>query len=119
MRRHRDNLHADSFANQSRASVSAAARFGEKMFFTCIELTLQTMLLGFEAQSVIGLRLRKLADGGPAALTETHRMMTEKTAALAEAAATFGAGGTVSNVVRRLRTHVQANEARLLGSLSL
>ena len=86
------------------------------MFLTCIELTLQTMLLGIEARSVINLRLRKLADGGPAALTETHRMVTEKTAALAEAAATFGAGGTVASVVRRLRAVVQANEVRLLGS---
>ena len=86
------------------------------MFFTCIELTLQTMLLGIEAQSVISLRLRKLADGGPAALAETHRMVTEKAAALVEAAVTFGTGGTVSSVVRRLRTHVQANEVRLLGS---
>jgi hypothetical protein len=85
------------------------------MFLTCIELTLQTMLLGIEAQSVIGLRMRKLADGGPAALTETQRMVTEKAAALAEAAATFRAGGTVFSVVRRLRTHVQANEVRLLG----
>ena len=85
------------------------------MFLTCIELTLQTLLLGFEAQSVIGLRIRTLAVGGPAAVTETHRMVTEKAAAFAEAAATIGAGGTVSSVVRRLRAHVQANEVRLLG----
>jgi len=85
------------------------------MFFTCIELTFHTMLLGLEAQSVIGLRIRKLADGGPAALMETHRMVTEKVSALTEAVATLGSGGTVSGVVRRLRAHVQANETRLLG----
>ena len=85
------------------------------MFLTCIELTWQTLLLSFEAQSVISLRIRKLADGGPAAVTETHRMVTEKAAAVAEAAVTLGAGGTISSVVRRLRAHVQANEVRLLG----
>jgi hypothetical protein len=73
------------------------------MFLTCMELTLQTLLLGFEAQSVISLRMRKLADGGPAAVTETTRMITEKAAAITEAAATFGAGGTLHSVVRRLR----------------
>ena len=85
------------------------------MFLTCIELTWQTLLLSFEAQSVISLRIRKLADGGPAAVTETHRMVTEKAAAVAEAAVTLGAGGTIFSVVRRLRAHVQANEVRLLG----
>lgn len=85
------------------------------MFLSCLELTWQTMLLGLEAQSVISLRMRKLADGGPAAVTESHRMVAEKVAAAAEAAATLGAGGTTSSVVRRLRAHVQANEVRLLG----
>src|SRR5688572_13075830 len=91
------------------------ARFGEKMLLNYIELTLQTMLLGCEAQSVIGLRMRKLAQGGPAALTETHRMLSEKIAALAESIVILGAGGTAFGVVRGLRVHVQANEARLLG----
>ena len=85
------------------------------MLLNYIELTLQTMLLGCEAQSVIGLRMRKLAQGGPAALTETHRMLSEKIAALAESAAILGAGGTAFGIVRGLRVHVQANEARLLG----
>jgi hypothetical protein len=85
------------------------------MFLTCIELMLQTMLLGIEAQAVIGLRLRKIADGGPAALVEVHQMVAEKTTALAEAAATLGGGGSFRSVVGRLRTHVQANEHRLLG----
>ena len=74
-------------------SGAICARFGEKMLLNYIELTLQTMLLGCEAQSVIGLRMRKLSEGGPAALTETHRMLSEKIAALAESAAILGAGG--------------------------
>jgi hypothetical protein len=84
------------------------------MFLTCVELMLQTMLLGIEAQAVIGLRLRKIADGGPEAMVEVHQMVTEKTTALAEAAATLGGGGSFRGVVGRLRTHVQANEHRLL-----
>jgi hypothetical protein len=70
------------------------------MFLTCIELMLQTMLLGIEAQAVIGLRLRKIADGGPAAIVEVHQMVMEKTTALAEAAATLGSGGSFRCVVR-------------------
>jgi hypothetical protein len=86
------------------------------MFFTCIELTLQTVLLCLEAQSVVGLRVKKIGDGGPAGVIEAHRMVTEKTAAFAEAAATFVCGGSVRSVICRLRTHVKMNEARLLGS---
>lgn len=96
-------------------SSAICVRFGEKMLVNYIELTLQTMLLGCEAQSVIGLRMRKLAHGGPAALAETDRMLREKIAALVEASAILVAGGTVFGVVRGLRVHVQANEARLLG----
>jgi hypothetical protein len=86
-----------------------------KMFLPHIELALQTMLLGMEAHAVIGLRLRKIADGGPAALVEAHRMIAEKTAAMAEAAATLIGGGSAQTVVRDFRSHVRANEVRLLG----
>jgi hypothetical protein len=85
------------------------------MFLPCIELMLHTMLLGIETQAVIGLRLRKIADGGPAALVEAHQMVTEKSTALAEAVVTLGCGGSFRSVVGILRTHVQANELRLLG----
>jgi hypothetical protein len=84
------------------------------MFLTCLELSFQTILLGMEAQSVIGLRLRKLAHGGPAAFAEAHGMMAEKTAATVETTATLLGGGNVGAVVRRYRALVQANEARLL-----
>jgi hypothetical protein len=86
------------------------------MFLTCIELPFQMMLLGMEAQAVIGLRMRKIAGGGPAAIIEAQRMIAEKTAALAEAAATLMGGGSAQTVVRRYRSHVRANEVRLIGS---
>jgi hypothetical protein len=65
---------------------------------------------------VIGLRLKKIADGGPSAMDEVHQMVTEKTTALTEAAVTLGGGGSFRSVVGRLRSHVQANELRLLGA---
>ncbi len=86
------------------------------MFLKCIELTLQTMLLGVEAQSVIGLRMRTIADGGPAALVEVHGMVAEKITAFAEAAATLIGGGSAQTVIHRYRNHVLANEHRLLES---
>ena len=83
------------------------------MFKTWIGLTWDAALLGLETQRVMSLRLIKIAAGGPAAQAEARRMVTEKTAALAEAAATFAAGGSAHTVVRRYRTHVKANERRL------
>jgi hypothetical protein len=40
-------------------------------------------------------------------------MVTEKTAAFAEAAMTLAMGGSARKVVRRYRTHVKANARRL------
>jgi len=86
------------------------------MFLNCLELSFQTILLGMEARSVIGLRLGKLAQGGPAAIIEAHDMVAEKSAAAVETTATFFGGGSVGTVVRRYRALVQANEVRLLQS---
>ena len=47
------------------------------MWLNCVELTFQTMLLGLEANAVIGLRLNKIAMGGPAAMLEAHQMVAE------------------------------------------
>jgi hypothetical protein len=88
------------------------------MFRTWIGLTLDAALLGLAMQRVVGLRLMKIAAGGPAAQAEARRMVTEKTAALAEAVATLAAGGSARTVVRRYRTHVAANERRLWPSKS-
>jgi hypothetical protein len=64
------------------------------MWLNCLDLSLQTMLLGMEAHAVIGLRLSKIAAGGPTAMTEAHQMVTEKMSALAEAAGTLVVSGS-------------------------
>jgi hypothetical protein len=89
------------------------------MFIRSIDLVLQAMLLSVESQAVIGLRFNKIAQGGPAAIVEIHRMITEKAAAISEATDTLLNGGTVSGVVRDLRGHVRANEARLLSRATI
>ena len=76
------------------------------------DLSLQTMMLGFEAQRVIGLRLAKLATGDAAAV-EAQLMVTEKVAALVEASTTLATGGSHKTVISRYRKHVRANERRL------
>jgi hypothetical protein len=83
------------------------------MFGNWFTFTLDATMLGLETQRVIGLRMMKVAAGGPDAQTEMARMVNEKTAALAEAATTLAFGGSAGTVVRRYRTHVRANERRL------
>ena len=84
------------------------------MLRTWFDLTLNTALLGLETQRVVGLRLMKLAAGGTAGQAEAQLMVTEKVAAFAEAAATLAAGGSAHKVLRRYRSHVRANERRLM-----
>jgi hypothetical protein len=84
------------------------------MWLNCVELTLQTMLLGLEANAVIGLRLRRIGMGGPAAMLEAQQMVAEKIGAFAEAAGTLLASGSPQTVIRRFRDQVKANEDRLL-----
>lgn len=84
--------------------------------FYAIELPFQMILLGMEAHSVIGLRMRTIASGGPAAIAEMHKMTSEKVFALAEALGTIFAGGSVRTVIGSYRAHVRANEMRLRGS---
>jgi hypothetical protein len=83
------------------------------MFRNWIQLTFDAALLGVEAQRVIGLRLIRLSAGGPAAQAEASRMVSEKTAALAEAGMTFARGGSAQTVIRRYRSHVRSNKRRL------
>ena len=83
------------------------------MFRNWMRLTNDAVLLGFETQRVIGLRLVKLSRGGPAAEAEALRMVTEKTTALAEATMTLARGGSAQRVMRRYRTHVRTNQRRL------
>ncbi len=49
------------------------------------ELAADSWRLGLEAQTVVGLRLAKLATGDAAAAAEAQRMVTEKVMAAAEA----------------------------------
>ncbi len=83
------------------------------MFKAWFDLTMRTTLLAFEAQRVIGLRLMKMAAGGPAAEREAERMVAEKGEAMAEAATILATGGSPGAVVRHYRTRVRANERRL------
>jgi hypothetical protein len=49
------------------------------MFGNWMRMTNDAVMLGFEMQRVIGLRLLKLSRGGRAAEVEALRMVTEKT----------------------------------------
>jgi hypothetical protein len=82
-------------------------------------LSLQTARLGWEAQSVMALRLMRLA--GPGSQTEARRMVTEKVVALAEAqTATVAAvtqGGKSHRIAKKVlgvyKKRVRANRRRL------
>ena len=77
--------------------------------------------LGAEAWMVVGLRLAKLAAGGPAAALEAQRMVAEKSAAALEAqfaagmALATGASHHVagSKALAGYRRRVRANRRRL------
>jgi hypothetical protein len=66
-----------------------------------------------EAQEVMGLRLMKLAGGGPHAEREAVRMVAEKGFAFADAASSLAVGASVDRVMRRYRSIVRANRRRL------
>ena len=77
-------------------------------------------MLAMEAQEVIGLRLMKMALGGPAAEAEARQMVEEKVKA-AQMAATLMTAAAMQgradegpgDVVRMLRKEVRANRKRL------
>jgi hypothetical protein len=84
-------------------------------------LSLQTARLGWEAQSVIALRLMRLAAQGSGSQTEARRMVTEKVAVLVEAQAAAAAatikGGKSHRVAKKIlgvyKKRVRANRRRL------
>jgi hypothetical protein len=88
---------------------------------TWCALSLQAARLGWEAQSVIALRMMRLATQSAGSQAEARRMVTEKVAALAEAqTAAAGAaikGGTDHHVVKKVlgvyKKRVRANRRRL------
>jgi hypothetical protein len=72
-----------------------------------------TMMLGFESNTVIGLRMLKLVCGGSDALHEMQLMIREKVDASFESGTNLMAGATAETVINRYRQHVAANAARL------
>ena len=82
---------------------------GSEMFFPGYEAT----MLALEANSVIGLRLVKIAHGGVDAVHEVHLMVQEKVEAGAEAMATLVSGGSVEAVLAGYRRRVAFNAQRL------
>ena len=73
-------------------------------------------MLAYEAQTVVALRLVKLAWGGPAAQAEASQMISEKISASIEAAGNLMLGGSTDAVVARYRELVAENTKRLTAS---
>ncbi|MBN8941215.1 MAG: hypothetical protein J0H01_17045 [Rhizobiales bacterium] len=70
-------------------------------------------MLAAESQQVIGLRMIRLAFGGPRADAESRRMVSEKVAAATEAAGQLMLGASPDSIVQGYRTKVRANARRL------
>ena len=91
------------------------------MFNPWFSLIVKTMQLGFEAQSVIALRMMQFAAGGATARSEARRMITDKVAAGIEAQAVAASGITsgqkdtvvAGKVLRVVKRRVLANKRRL------
>jgi hypothetical protein len=77
--------------------------------------------LALEAQGVIAMRLMKIAEGGPEADAECHRMVTEKfvaaSAVLAAAAKALASGKSMEAAAKLalapIQRRVRANHQRL------
>ncbi len=88
---------------------------------TWFALSLQAARLCWEAQSVIALRMMRLAAQGPGSQAEARRMVTEKVVALAEAQAAAACaaikGGKDHHVAKKIlgayKKRVRANRRRL------
>lgn len=74
---------------------------------------LSSMMLAFEAQKVVELRLVRIAWGGSEAHAEVQSMVAEKIGAAVEAAGTLMLGGSAESVIARYREHVATNTKRL------
>lgn len=73
------------------------------------------MMLAVEANSLIDIRVRKIASGGVNASAETQLMISEKLDALAEASLILMRGGSTAHVIDNYRKLVAANATRLAG----
>jgi len=84
------------------------------------DLSMSAMQLGLEAQSVIALRMMKMAAGGPAAEAEASRMISEKTHAALDAQMQVGLSAmsgrldlAPARAIALYRRRVRANQRRL------
>ncbi|MCJ2037067.1 hypothetical protein [Methylobacterium sp. J-068] len=77
---------------------------------------LSILMLAFEAQKVIELRLVRIAWGGTEAQAEIQSMVSEKIQAAMEATGTLMVGGSPESVIARYREHVAANTKRLMAA---
>jgi hypothetical protein len=78
-----------------------------------LESWFELTMLSFEAQSVIGLRLARLAGGGLLAQDEIEWMISEKIGAAIAATTALATGGSASAVIEIYRKAVRKNEHRL------
>lgn len=92
------------------------------MFCNWLDLSCDTLMLGLESQSVIGLRLLQAAMGGEAAQREATLMVAEKAQAaldaqfiLAQSALAGQAHLGPGRAIALFRRRVQANQRRLAG----
>lgn len=91
------------------------------MFNPWLDLSFKAFQLGMESQSVIALRMMRLASGGRRSQTEASRMVSEKAAAAVEAQIQVAAGiltGQKDHVIagkalKVIRKRVRANRRRL------
>jgi hypothetical protein len=88
--------------------------------FALANMTFQGAMLAFEAQQVIGLRLAKIAVGGPEVRHEAALMVSEKLVTLAESGQLLmqaALGGKedfgAAEVMQLYRRKVRANRRRL------
>jgi hypothetical protein len=85
-----------------------------------LALSLKAVQMGVEAQSVIALRMLRLATGGARMEAEAARMVTEKVAATAEAQAAPAISAlsgrsphvVANKVLRVVKKRVRANKRR-------
>jgi hypothetical protein len=81
----------------------------------------QAAMLAFEAQTVMALRLMRIAAGGASARSEAQRMVTEKVQAIAEAQAAAAVGAMTGRNSRQIgkkivgvyKKRVRGNRRRL------
>jgi hypothetical protein len=115
------NPHALECLKMNGVLVSATPRALSIMFNPWFEFGLKAVQMGVEAQSVIALRMLRMAAGGARAKAEASRMVTEKVAATAAAqiVATVAAiSGKPQHVVANralkvFKKRVRANRRRL------